>query len=669
MFRSLAALFIASLAFAAGADDQCGTPTSVPLLSSSTTFDGVSYDSLISAWLATPGKPLQLIDCPNGGQCLWVPWYDGSDSCETADLKLTECSAVAANGESCLVTDEFSQVGMVLAMGTSAESAAAFDAWFNTLQILRGPVTASGPDDPEYSRRLPGWLARLRVAAEGNTITMIQTGNPGRVDDAIDATARVIIALYTAANSSSPDFGVQRVSYLQAANELAAAMVAHDFRQKPYFGINYWMGAGWRTVAENADVYNKFTVDYCGMRSFAGYYGDVIIALLAAFANTCDETYETVALDAWKNYLRASDSTGAFRVPPKEFAWCDANGDPNTADFKAVCKDTCAADCNSSIRWDAADAPRATSLCKAAYYWSRVGAIPSDLETYCEAWMDVDQAISKTGNSDPFFVKIYSLGGGICETNAGVLRSYMNNGLGASLNFFCDRDALQGRLSAVFELFNGTTFLSESCLGVYNQAFSFVNFGSAIGRDLAAFQARAQPVVRATGSTGSVEVSWIPACAATSYEIWRQTGTEDFALLTSTAASPFVDAVPSSKSFVYKVRAVFGGGVFSPFSNIDVAYSSAFTDTLVPRETKVRAVHFTELRNAVLAIERALRRPPTTFSVPAPAPGGVIAAQHIAELRNAVTSAFAASAIPVPVWSTSTTVRADDVEQLRNAVW
>jgi hypothetical protein len=41
-----------------------------------------------------------------------------------AVLKLTECSAVAASGESCFVTDEFSQVGMVLAMGTSAESAA-----------------------------------------------------------------------------------------------------------------------------------------------------------------------------------------------------------------------------------------------------------------------------------------------------------------------------------------------------------------------------------------------------------------------------------------------------------------------------------------------------------------------------------------------------------------
>jgi len=672
MTRNLGSFLAIMLAFAAAADDRCGPPLSSPPFADDKTFNGVAFNTLIDVWLATDKKPLQFFECPDGGQCLWVPWYAGSGSCETANLKLTECSASLAMNESCLVTDEFSQAGMVLAMGTTAASANAFSAWFNTLQILRGPMTASGPDDPLYSRRLPGWLARLRVAPEGNTITMIQTGDPGRTDDAIDATARVVIALYAAANSSSSQFDARRLEYRIAANELAAAMKQNDFRALTYFGIDHWMGAGWRTVAENADVYNKFTDGHCGMRSFAGYYGDVIIALLAARANTCDSSYEDVATDALENYLYASKWQSAFRVPPMEFAWCDDDATPDGDHFTAVCRQTCATDCNNEIRWDVADAPRAASLCKAAYYWSRLGTIPPRLDSYCESWMAVAGAISPAGDPNPSFVKIYNLAGAKCESDTGVLRGYMNNGLGASLNFFCDRTALEGRLEAIFDLFNGATFPNESCLGIYNQAFAFVNFGSAIGRDLAAFTPRTQPVALADGSPGNVHVSWIPACGATSYEVWRQTETTDFALRTTTTATSIDDTVPSSSAFAYKVRAVFGGGSFSPFSNIDVAYSGAFTDSLVWRQTLIRATHLTELRTAVNAIERALRHSQTTFSAPAPAIGGPILPQHINELRNAIASAFSAVAIQVPAWSqtvsTGTLVRLKDVAELRRAV-
>src|SRR5204863_10003247 len=56
------------------------------------------------------------------GTCAWIPWYSVSHQCALGDLKpLTSCggSGSATLQQNCMVTDEFSQVFLATAQGTS----------------------------------------------------------------------------------------------------------------------------------------------------------------------------------------------------------------------------------------------------------------------------------------------------------------------------------------------------------------------------------------------------------------------------------------------------------------------------------------------------------------------------------------------------------------------
>ena len=407
-----------------------------------------NHAKLLDIWWDDPQQRLvQPFDCAYG-TCAWVPWYSVSHSCNATDLKpLSECggNGSASPSDNCMVSDEFSQVFLATAQGTNATRVRQM---FNTLRLI-----ASGNNRGAFGT-LPSWLTR-RTA---NTVMVHST------DSASDADARILLALYVAASSTHfPQ--TDRDTYRNHANAMAADFYVHDFRHECRFGRNGaeicdWPGAGGEAIHGDWDDPNF---------SYAGYYGDAAIALLAAHKSLNDSRYLEAARDAVDTYLLAAGFNGSFRVPPKAFLW-------NTfyTPQRAECTDTC------NGAWDDSDAPRSTSICKAKYYAKLLNVtLPPDLDLYCNAWRG-------SGGVTPTSYKIqYTWSGApLNEFQDGPYE----NGLALSLDFAYGND-LVARLDQVGTKWNGSNgWWGQTCMGVYRNAFFTTNLGSAIGRDMNAFR-------------------------------------------------------------------------------------------------------------------------------------------------------------------------------------
>jgi hypothetical protein len=649
----------------------CGSPSITPPAMPLTDEDGASvqYEDLVAGWFTTPGAPLNIVTCPDGAfQCLWVPKFITSQSCATTDLDLGTCGLASSDGrKSCQVTDQFSQVGMGLALATDHASADHFGMWFNTLDVIRGP---NDPADPKSSHRLPAWVESIDFTATPTKIT------PTSADDASDATARIIIALYTAANTGNPFVtDAARQNYRQAADELAAAFVTFDFARRPISvrgrTATYWLASGWHTVSGNPNVICSDTVP-CQDFAYAGYFGDAAIALLAAYVSTARALYLNVATDAIETYLYAAKwQAGHFAVPPVVFAWYspDGNGPPAVR-----CRRNCGAN-PGDWTWDEADAPRAVSLCKAAYF-QRLAGVTMDaaLTSYCNDWVATGALSYKV--TPVTYTKVFT-STGVPTESSGVIDSYLNNGLGAYLNFFCGTDDLGNRLAAIIRnKYHLSThrFNSESCFGVYDQTFTLVSIGSAIGRDSGAYtpQTSTPRQLSASGGTASVKLSWSGGSGIDHYEVWRRNDSLGWGRVGDVFTTSYVDnAVADGTSYLYKVRGMTSSAIPTAFSNVDIATVFTFADDpLVPGSTRIKAVHVTELRSAIGAVYSTARLPAPTYSRPIVQFQTIVSAVDFVELRDALAEALAALAIPVMAYSqpnlrSGLTVRAADVTELR----
>lgn len=100
---------------------------------------------------------------------------------------------------------------------------------------------------------------------------------------------------------------------------------------------------------------------------------------------------------------------------------------------------------------------------------------------------------------------------------------------------------------------------------------------------------------------------------------------------------------------------------------------NSFTDDPLVAGVTAKAVHLTELRNAVKAAAALAGQSPTFSDDPLPS-GTVIKAVHIAQLRTALTNAFVALHLPLPVFTDPTltpdvtAVKAVHFQELRNAL-
>jgi hypothetical protein len=437
--------------FPAAAVAQVCNPASPPPLLAASGASGVgtmsrqeAFDYLVNVWFDPTRNVIQEINCP-AGRCLWVPFYENDTSCDFTKLK-TDCGVTPDNSYtiSCLSSDQFSQVGYALAM--SADQAA-FDEWVTTTQFLI---------DNSTTTEVPAWLAKRNGA-----VLSIADGS-----DASDATARIIIALYVAATNGRFSNATAKASYRSMADRLAGKFILDDFATRSAtiggITITHWLGGG------SATALNHSNLD--GMEMWAGYYGDAVIALLAAFRSTGDATFLTYAQDTVASYLVAASWDGNdFSVPPKQFTWrINGVGLPY-------------ADCPGCTEWDYDDAPRAVSLCKAPYYaaLNRVD-LGTALSRYCSRWMQ------SRGVSANAYQPKYTLSG---VPAPGLQGGYYETGLGAAINFAWQSFDLWTKLSRGLAEFSTSTnsFLSASCMGVYRPAFLITSLGSAIGDDAKAF--------------------------------------------------------------------------------------------------------------------------------------------------------------------------------------
>jgi hydrazine synthase alpha subunit-like protein/fibronectin type III domain protein len=180
-------------------------------------------------------------------------------------------------------------------------------------------------------------------------------------------------------------------------------------------------------------------------------------------------------------------------------------------------------------------------------------------------------------------------------------------------------------------------------------------------------------------TTTSIQLSWtasVGATPATQYEVARATGGGPFGTIQTTAATSITDnTAVAGNAYIYKVRAIDTSTGTSAYSIPDVATTFAFTDDpLIVQSTRIKAIHFTELRQAVNALRAAAGLAAATFTDPTITTATIVKAVHEQELRTALNQARAALGMSSLTFTDAallpgtTGIRALHLQELRNGL-
>jgi hypothetical protein len=179
----------------------------------------------------------------------------------------------------------------------------------------------------------------------------------------------------------------------------------------------------------------------------------------------------------------------------------------------------------------------------------------------------------------------------------------------------------------------------------------------------------------AAAGARQVNLAWTASAGALHYEVIRASASTPYASIATTESPSYTDnSVSGGATYVYRVRAIDSSSRTSGYGTPDAATTLFFTDDpLVAGTTVVKAVHLTELRQAVNAFRAAAGLPAASFTDPA-LTSTAIRAVHVEELRSALASARAALGLPTTALTDSiltagaTTIKAAHVQELRDAV-
>ncbi len=154
-------------------------------------------------------------------------------------------------------------------------------------------------------------------------------------------------------------------------------------------------------------------------------------------------------------------------------------------------------------------------------------------------------------------------------------------------------------------------------------------------------------VLADTFSGTRIDLSWTASPGADRYEVERATNiTGTYTPLnTNVTTTTYSDTTVSSvNAYVYRVRAVNAGGA-SLYSNIDFATAITFTDDpLVVGSTEIKAVHITQLRQAVDAMRACANLTPFSWT-DTNLSGVEVKALHVQQLRDNLDQALNAFGI------------------------
>ena len=198
--------------------------------------------------------------------------------------------------------------------------------------------------------------------------------------------------------------------------------------------------------------------------------------------------------------------------------------------------------------------------------------------------------------------------------------------------------------------------------------------------------------LKAEGSDSpQVYIEWVASTGGTvsSYHIER---CENFSLgescystvadVSDTTLNYMDSGVVANRAYLYRVRAVDSSNNYSGYS-LDLATTITFTENPLASSaqnpataTPIRAVHFTELRDAVNAVRKLVNpaAAPFDWQPPAPQSGGAINKNHINDLRTNLSAALVALGLPSPQYTvpdpmvSGQEIKAIYVQELRNLV-
>jgi len=180
---------------------------------------------------------------------------------------------------------------------------------------------------------------------------------------------------------------------------------------------------------------------------------------------------------------------------------------------------------------------------------------------------------------------------------------------------------------------------------------------------------RPSNLVATATSTTSVSLTWSSG-AVDHFEVWRNSGSGFVFRATSFVAS-YGEAVSPGAAYAYKVRSVDADGHFSEFSDADVATTITFTDDpLVVQTTIIKAIHITQLRQAINLV-RGLT-PLGAFSfTDNPVNGHTLQLLYLTELRTALDETRGILGLPSQTYTpraVNSLVGSAEITELRAAV-
>ena len=208
--------------------------------------------------------------------------------------------------------------------------------------------------------------------------------------------------------------------------------------------------------------------------------------------------------------------------------------------------------------------------------------------------------------------------------------------------------------------------------GVVMLVLALLTILSQPGEARAAVNPPTNLAVTATGNTG-ITLTWTAAAGAARYQVERTaSASTPFTVVGTPTATTFTDTtVTAGRSYIYRVRAIGSNGEKSGYTKSVVSTAISFTDpTLTANVTPIKAVHFTELRQAVNSVRSAAGLAAAAWTdnnlVGAP-----IKAVHMQEMRDKLSQALTTLGVATPSFSDSpatpnvTPIKKAHIEELR----
>jgi hypothetical protein len=180
-----------------------------------------------------------------------------------------------------------------------------------------------------------------------------------------------------------------------------------------------------------------------------------------------------------------------------------------------------------------------------------------------------------------------------------------------------------------------------------------------------------------TFSSAQIDVTWTAAPGAHHYQVERapNLGGTFTVVNSNVVGTSYSDTtVTSINAYLYRVRTADAVGNLSPPSGIDVATAITFTDNpLTVGTTLVKAVHVTELRQAVNAVRAAANLTAATWTDPTLTAGTTaIKEVHVTELRTNLDAAWTALGIATSAYTdpslTGIAIKKVHIDEVRQRV-